>query len=274
MKKISRVFQIFFKLVLIFFLVFVWIRYFTKSLIKSVIISALITAIIDFLTRIIFAKHAQKNQLKTKEKEDAENIFLSLAIDDGDNFFSNLFSKKANFHKHFQTNAQSQIYHFEENNEKIAVATYFNLSPLSVKQIVDVMKYVRKNKIKNITFLSGEIEQECFKFIKIFDEKIVLLNKYQTYKEIYQKENLFPKITRQPPKDKKYSIKEMFAYSINPARAKGYFFSALALFFCCLFTKMTIYYSIVISVLLLLAILSNFPFHKYSQASRQNISPK
>lgn len=102
MRKISLVLQEVLKISLLFLLTFVWIRYFVRkfwlALMLSVLISAAAYAAYVFLVR----KKRSKNTLRLKEKEDAENMFLSLALDNHPmEFFAKLAAQKhENVQKH------------------------------------------------------------------------------------------------------------------------------------------------------------------------------
>lgn len=246
------------KLFLIFLAVFVWIRYFVKSLISSIIISAVITFIIDIVTRLVFKRKEIKLSQKIKEKEDAENMFLSLATtQDYLSFFKKFGKDDCIKHKDYIS--------FIENSKKTILYPFLSFSSLSINDVAQIMKKVQKSKPQKIIIVAGEISKECFQFIKIFDEEIELLDKYQTYSKLYKPANIYPEITRKVKKNKKLTIKELLAHSFNRARCKGYILSAFALLFCSLFVKATLYYTIVTSLLLIFAIISyTNPFDKYT----------
>jgi len=283
MQKFSFIFQSFFKLLLIFLLVFVWVRYFVKSLVKSIIISSVVTLVIEIISQFFFKKHTQKINLKAKEKEDAEYMFTSLAIDNNYmSFFENLFSDKTELKKNKKYLA------YTENNAKTMIFPMLTFSELSINDIAQAMKQIKKEKPQKVIFLTGSISKESQTFIKIYDTEIILLDKYQTYAEIYKKNNIFPKINFTKQKQSKLTLRQLLEFSFNKARFKGYVFSALALLFCSLFVRASLYYAIVTSILLLFAILSLInPFerretkhnkkttlfqgHKDNQALQKNI---
>lgn len=247
MKRFSFVFQIFFKLLLIFLLVFVWVRYFIRSLLYSIIISAFITAIIDILTRLLFNKNKQKQDLKFKEKLEAENIFLSFAIDGNYiSFYEKLFSE--------QLAEKKKKYILLQNST--AIYPFFSFDTLKISDIVSIMKKVKKEKITKLIIPCGDFSKDCSSFIKIFDEEVILLDKYQTYQTIYKNKKTFPEITRKVKETKSLTIKKIIELSFNKQRTKGYLLSALALMFCTLFVKTTLYYVITISLLIIFALFS------------------
>lgn len=262
MRKISQFFSILFKLVLIFLIAFVWVRYFVKSLVSSIVISAIITFIVDLLSRIIFSKRNQKITLANKEKQDAEDMFFSMALETKPlSFFENIYKEKQDFscHKEYLT--------FKEEDKQIALFPLFSLNEISINEIAQVVKKLKKEKVQEVIILGGTFSKESFSFIKNFDTQISLYDKYETYEKIYKKHSCFPKITKKIQENNKLSFKELLAFSFNKKRSKGYVFSALALLFCSLFVRQTLYYCIVATILLFFALFSlASPFAKYSRS--------
>ena len=251
MKKFSFIFQSFFKLFLIFLFVLVWVRYFVNSLIYSVLISAVLTFIIDLVTRLLFNKKHKKISILTKEKEDAENMFLSLAMEkESISFFSSLFISKDSIVQH------KDYLSYKENGNKIVVIPLLAFLPLTINDIAQTIKKVKKEKSNKIIIIGGEYTKDCYNFINIFEEKIILLDKYQTYENLYKRYNIYPEIKKNTKETKRNTFKEILAFSFNRSKTKGYIISALALLFCSLFVRNTLYYSIVSSILLIFAIVS------------------
>lgn len=224
-------------------------RFFVKRLGLCLLISGIITACIDILSRQIFSRKQTKLKQKIKEKEDAENMFLSLAMDKNPLcIFKQIFGEPSVEKKTYLV--------FEKEGEKNVVFPQTSLSPLTINDIAYLMKKVKQEKAKKVIIVTGEISKDCFNFIKIFDEKIILLDKYQTYASLYKPSGIYPAVFPKVKQTKKATIKELFTYSFSPERAKGYFFSALVLVVSSLFVRANLYYSIMISILLVFAIIS------------------
>lgn len=261
MKRFTPIFQSFFKIVLIFLLCFVWTRYFVRSLISAVIISAVLTFFIDLVTRVLFSKHIEKQKMQDKEKQEASDMFFSMVLSENPmSFLSKIYKEKDDFTKH------KQYLTFKEENSKILVFPFLLFKEITVNEIAQVIKIAKKENAEKIIILGESFSKECFSFAGNFTEEISLFDKFETYTHIYKKHNCFPTITKKIEEKKKFSCKELLAYSFERKRAKGYLFSALALLFCSLFVKATLYYSIVASTLLIFSLLSlSNPFSKFSK---------
>ncbi len=192
-------------------------------------------------------------------------MFTSLAIDNNYMpYFEKIFSKKPLF------KSTKRYLFYIENDIKTVIFPILTFAELSVNDIAQAMKLIKKEKPHKVIFLSGEISKECFNFINIYDIEIVLFDKYQTYKNIYQENNIYPKINFIKQKQSKLSLKLLFEFSFNKARFKGYLFSSLALLFCSLFVRASLYYAIVTSILVIFAIISLInPFERKQVTSNK-----
>lgn len=85
-----------------FLLSYVWIRYFVRKFWLALILSALFSAAVYAIYVFFVRKKRSKNTLRLKEKEYAENMFLSLALDNHPmDFFARLASlRHENVAKH------------------------------------------------------------------------------------------------------------------------------------------------------------------------------
>ncbi len=253
MKKILFVLQIALKILLIFFAVFIWARYFIKELWLSILLSVFITAAIDIFTRFISRKLSTKKQLKVQEKEEAEDLFLSIATQNKslDFFFDLAKSKHENVSK-----KKNYILIDHGENGKVILYPFLSFMPINQNDLAQIVSNCQKEKAEKIVIPCGEIEKSTSSFAKNFDVNILLLDKFSTYSSLYKEYNFFPEKTLKYKKDKKLAFKELVAFSFNRARAKGYIFSALILFLSSLIIRPSIYYCIVASLLLICAIIS------------------
>lgn len=251
MKKILNIFQILLQVALIFFIVLIWARYFISSLWLSLLVSGIVTTIIELLIRFLQNKTNTAKNLKLQEKEDAENMFLSLCTSSTPlNFFYELAKTK---HKAIKKGKYILIEHEEDI---VALIPILSFSPLQSDDLLPFISLAKKNNWKKIVVVCGEVDRNTNSFAKNFDIEILLLDKYNSYSNLYKPYDFFPTITMKYKKDKKLAFKDLIAYSFNRGRTKGYLFSAFILFLSSLLIRPSLYYCIVASILLLFALIS------------------
>ena len=236
---------------LIFFIVLIWARYFISSLWLSLLVSGIVTIVIELLIRFLQNKTNTAKNLKLQEKEDAENMFLSLCTSSTPlNFFYELAKTK---HKAIKKGKYILIEHDEDI---VALIPILSFSPLQSDDLLPFISLAKKNNWKKIVVVCGEVDRNTNSFAKNFDIEILLLDKYNSYSNLYKPYDFFPTITMKYKKDKKLAFKDLIAYSFNRGRTKGYLFSAFILFLSSLLIRPSLYYCIVASLLLLFALIS------------------
>ena len=258
MQKIGLVFQIALRVFLIFLLFFVWIRFFVRSLLLTTLIALLCAAFVEIILNVIFQKHSKLKDLKISQKEECENMFLSLAYAKNEvDFFFNLASTR---HKAIKKKKYVLISHEDHN---VILYPHIKFSPLSKDDITEILNTLKNEKFNKLVICCGEIMKDVLPFVKNFEIECSILDKFETYKKIYEDYDFFPKVTTTYKKDKKTTFKEMLSYSFNKSKTKSYLLSALVLLFSSLFIRFNLYYSIMISLLVIFAIISFFnPFSK------------
>ncbi len=257
MKKLNLVFQEVLKFLLIFLVCFVWARYFIRALWLAVVVSIGISALAFAIFGFIARKRRNKTSLKLKEKEDAENMFLSLCFDDKPmDFFAELASKK---HKNITKHKDHIVITHSEENVKTVLFADLSFQPLDTSRLLTIHNKMKKEKAIKIVICCKEIKDKNVElFCENFPEKIVILDTYETYKQLFKTYDCFPRITKTYPTTKKVVFKDFVAHALNKNRTKGYLFSALILILSGLFIRANIYYCIIASLLVVCAIISQF----------------
>lgn len=239
-----------------------FVRKFWISLVFSVVLSILI-----YLTITLFSRKKQtKIGMKLKEKQDAENIFLSLATSpNAMDFFVEIakkYGEKVTKHKEYVT--------IENSDKKTIIFANLTFEDLDNARFVEIYNKIRKEKPSKIIVLCHDISDKNLSiFLKNFDEEILILNQYETYQKLYKESNLFPPITRKYALEGKLKFKDYLNFSFNKNRTKGYLFSSFILILSSLFVKATVFYCIVSSILIVFAILSQLNlFEKTGKAGK------
>lgn len=253
MKKLLNIFQLALKLFIIFLVTFIWARYFIRNFWLASLISVIVTVVFELLSRVIHKKKFQREELKLQEKEDAENIFLSIATCDKPLDF---FLKLAKV-RHLDTIKKKNYIQINHDDEfVVALYPFLNFAPLDIDELAKILSSLKKDNIGRLVIVCGQYNKEAISFAKNFDFEIVILDKYSTYSSLYKEYNTYPEITLKYKKDKKLAMKDLVAYSFNRQRTKGYIFSALILFLSSMLIRPSLYYCIVASLLLVFALIS------------------
>lgn len=257
MKKISLVVQELLKLFLVFLIVFVWIRYMVRSLTLAMLITLAISSTIYIILLLLSRKHKIKSSLKMKEKESAENMFLSLVFDEKRlDFFFKMASKR---HQNVTKHKNYICIDYKLENVKTLLWFDGSFEGLTVPRLCDIYAKVKKENATKIVICCYETSDKNLpSFLRTFKEKIVLLDRYETYQRLYKSYDCFPQITRSYPKEKSVAFKDLLSYSFNKKRTKNYLFSALILILSGLFVRTTIYYCIIASLLVIFALICQF----------------
>ena len=170
-------------------------------------ITAIITSVIYFLLFLISKQKQKKFGLKLKEKQDAENMFLSLACSEkAMDFFVELASKK---HKNITKHKHHIVIKHEK--EKVSTVLYVDLSfeGLNIPRFMEIYNKVKKEKSTKVVICCKQIvDKQLSAFCQNFNEKFIILDEYQTYQKLYKFYDCYPKITKQYATTKKMAFKD------------------------------------------------------------------
>lgn len=265
MIKFKIIMQEALKIAILFLFVFVWIRFFVRKLSISLLITTLLTIAFELLFLFISKKISKSSSLKLKEKQDAENMFFSLANTNNQGLFLKKLARE---------NAQVEkvsLHHvvFKKQGDRLLMYFVDNIEGLDCQKLFEIVKKFNSESINKILILCKQIkDKQVYSFLNLFDGKVVVFDEYQTYQNLYKKHQIFPEITNKLPSAKKQTLKTLIAYSFNKKRTKGYLFSAFVLILSSIFVKTTIYYCLISTILLLFAMFSYFnpQFNKKEQS--------
>lgn len=257
MKRIQLIFQEILKFIFLFLLSFIWLRYALRKLWLAVLLSALISSCIILIIHFINRKKEYKNGLKMKEKEEAEDMFFSLACSSNPiDFFAKLASKK---HKNISKHKNYIVVNHEDLGVKTVLYADLSFDGLTKSRLMEIYSKIKKEKATKIVVCCMSItDNQLNNFCKNFKENFLLLDEYATYQRLYKFYDCFPEKTHKYNRSAKMGFKDFIAYSFNKKRTKGYLFSALILILSGLFVRTTIYYCIIASLLIVFAFISQF----------------
>ena len=253
--RILKIISSIFRLTLIFSLSFVWMRYFFPDLTLSIISALFLTALIDFLLYTILRRRETKSSLKAKEIKEVEDMFIHLLMDKKPMaFFKRLASSR-----HKCENKKDYLLISEETS-CVALFEKIRLQPLTPDDVIKTYKKIniKTQKIDKIVVICGSADKESYAVAEKLNINFLILNKEDTYKKLYKPYNIFPKQSDDLKPIKNETFKTLIAYSFNKKRTKAYFLSALVLLFSGVIIGMSIYYTIMASLLLTFAIVSYY----------------
>ena len=253
MRKVLFVFQLILKLFLIYIFFFIWARYFIRSLWLSLLVSAAATTAAQLLSIFLRGKKTRLSTLKIKEKEDAENMFLSLATSSSPIAFFDKLTRS----RHPSTTKRSK-YILINHSEKSRTILYpfLQFRDFEKDDLTQIITTAKKENATKLVVPCGQVSKDAFAFAKNFELPIVILDKFETYKRLYKEYAVYPEITMIYKKDKALAFRDLLAYSFNKGRTKGYLLSALVLFFAGFIVRANLYYSIMASILVVFAFVS------------------
>ncbi|MBR1890252.1 MAG: hypothetical protein IJ817_01020 [Clostridia bacterium] len=256
-RKINIIFQEILKTLAIFLLYFIWMRYFIRNLFLSAFLSSVLSVGTYLLLAVIKNKRKKKIGLKIKEKEDAENMFLSLTLDKKPiTFFASLARRK---HKLVSQHKSYVTIDYPIEKAKTLLCFDASYSGLTANKVAEIEKSAEIENANKIVICCKEIaEKEVYSFCAALKTKIVILDVYESYEKLYKEYDFYPKITHTYTKSKSMTVKDFISYSFNKKRTKGYLFSALILVLSSLFMRQTIYYCMIASILVVFSIISHF----------------
>lgn len=249
MKNFLNIFQSIIRIILIFSICYIWLKFGLNSTYISLIISSVLTFIIEAFLHLISMHKGAKINLATREKEEAEDMFFSLASDDkAPEFFYALLSLK-----YKKISKKEDYLLIEIESKQVVFYPILKIEKINCDDILKVVKKTSKNSDK-IIIICGEYDTKSKEILRNFNKELIILDKYQTYASIYKEFDYYPQIKQR--KTEKKTFKSIIASSLNKSKAKGYIFSAFILLFSSFFIQTNIYFCVFASILLILAIFS------------------
>ena len=264
MKTFNKILSTGFRLLTIYLICFVWFRYYF-DLVLALFLSGALTLLIDFFITLTYKRKNIKASLKDEEQKKAENYANSFIFADDKksvDFFYNLALKKHNAKK------SSKFVTIEYETSRVVLYPFYTIRSFLPEDLVHIYNQANKVKATKLVVCVNEIDPQAEKLAKLLDLKILLLDKYDTYKKLMVSYGCFPE--EMALKEIKPSVSSLVEYSLNRKRTKGYFFSSLILLFSSFIVRYNIYYVIFSSLLLILSLFSFFN-PKFNKKIPENI---
>lgn len=258
MRKIVLLLQHLSKYLICFFVCLIWTRYFFFQKWLAFLLAGIFTTLIFLCIWLYRRKKQAKTTLKLKEKQQAEDMFVSLAQQAKPlTFFAKLAQKK---HPSIKQTANYLVINHTQQSVKTVLWFDSSLNGLDANKLFEIAKKTAKEKASKIVVCCREIKDSAvFVYADKMDQKWVFLDQYQTYQDLYKLYDFYPEITLSTTStSKKLGLKELVAYSFNKKRTKGYLLSGFVLMISAMFARFSLYYCIMASLLFVFAIVSQF----------------
>jgi len=219
----------------------------------AVAITSVLTLAFDFLLSFVTQKKGLKASLKKGDIARAEgyaNNFIfngkAIAVD----FYFEMISQN------FTATKKTDYILFEKDGQNNIIFPFYTYNKMTIQDLVFIYNKIKKLTIDKVIICTNDVEENTKTLVAKLPIKFVILNKYETYESLMKKLDFFPNTILTIDDSPKLTFKTFLAFSLNKKKAKGYIFASFVLLISSLFVKVTLYYLIFSSALLILAIFS------------------
>lgn len=261
---IFKIFNMIFRLSLIFLICLIWFRYFVDNFWLSFVYTILTTIIIEIGLHYFLRGRKEREMMKAKDEALANQIATSFAFDQENclNFLCSLAKSK-----HKATKRSKYILVEHNSGEKVSKTVLFPafaLSNFTPQDLVEIMSKLKRVEFSKLVVCAKEVDREAITLSKqIENVEILILDKKDFYNKLLKPYNMFPENLMTLKTTTKMKVKEMVAFSLNKKRSRGYFFASIILLLSSFIFRMNLYYLIMSTILLLLSLIS-FLLPKYN----------
>lgn len=246
MKILLKIIQETIKLFLFFLIPYIWASSYEKNKTYALILSMSLALLIEILSLIISRGKTNKKELKKAQQTEAEQMFLSLILEKKPiDFFCNLFSTR-------HTKIVKKSHHIiieMQDQQRILFYPFLKIAPINEDNIIEISKL--EQNINKILIICNTKTDAAQKLTTSIDKQVEILDKYQTYSQIYSEYDYYPKPAQQ--EKQKVSLKTYIKNIFEKQKAKGYIFAGIFLLLSSIYNPLSLYYKIVSSMLFLLA---------------------
>ena len=258
--KFLKTFDALFRIFIIFLACFVWCRYFIENLWISLVVTVIITLFIDFGLNFIKSKKQKKKNIFEEENTKIQqyiNTFIFSEPSYNVDFFYDLAKTK------HQAQKKSEYIEIINSSKKIILYPCFLYRDLNTDDLVHIYNKKKKDTPQRLIICTNTLDNNAEKLAEKLPIEIYILDGNQTYEKLLNKYNHFPCQTKLK-NENKVKFKDLLSYALNKKRTKGYLIASVILLISSVFVSFKIYYLIMSSLLLILALVS-FSNPKYNK---------
>lgn len=248
MKYVSFIIKSSIRILLIFMVAYVWINNYVKNSYITITISALLSIAIESIILLYNRRKNQKNTL-TKEESKMKDIWqTALTLQNKKETLLNI-EKMINE----DTTITKNTYVIITNQDKIVYPIFYR-DKVNIEDINTLYNILIIENINNAEILCNDIDESASILTsKISDKTITILNINDVYSKYIKPNHISPPTTinikNEKHKNKNYYTDIIF----NKKLLKNYILGGILLFFTSFFTKFSIVYEIMGTVMIVFA---------------------
>ena len=256
---ILKMFNLLFRIFLIFLICFVWVRYFVNNLSIALLYTSLLTLCIELIIHFILEKKLEKNKLKQAEEKLAEKISINFIHDPNKaiNYYYKLCSTRYLCKKtKYYIEIKNELNLENASSKKIILFPIYSFDEISKQKILEIVRKIEKLHPSKLVICGYEFSKNSYELIKNFkDFKVIILDSKNCFLKLIKFYNYYPENLKEISFQNKTNFKNILKEAITKKRAKGYLFSALILLFSSFIVRLNIYYVIISTILLTLSLI-------------------
>lgn len=256
-----------FRIILIFLFNLIWCTYFIKKAFFATALAFFLALLITFIINKLSNNQKIKSKSKLKEQQrifDITNEFIYMTQSEIVDFFYRLSATRHN------CKIQKEFVEIYNENKKIILYPKFETKDFSVGEFIELYKKIKKINASKIIILTNKYDSKIHSEIEKLSLNAQILDYKETYHNLLKPYEFYPEIKIKAKVKPKTSFNYILSIALNKKKTKAYLASALVLFFSSFFVIYKIYYLIISSTLVLLALFSQFN-PKFNKIETKNL---
>ena len=231
------------------------------------IVSITISLLLCLVHYYVSLKKDKKNSITKKQKKHMSQV-LSTLIYMPDTMVMNFFYKLVKTKHNCVCNKNYITIINDDKN--VVLFPKINNQKLSLSDFAEIIKQVFSSNIKRLIVLCNDYDNKINLELQKFDFEIIFLKNDEIYLKLLKKYEFYPQILIKEKQKTKKTILYLLNSCLNKKRTKGYFLTSICIFIASFFNPYKIYYVLVSSFLIILAIFSWFNI-KFNSSKEINL---
>jgi|GEM_PF-893192 len=224
----------------------VWSVYLADSIVAAVFISLLVTILILSVGLHLLNRREDKSRISVSEMENLLALY-------GQEYQINLLKRAIPDYFKPETIENGVI--FTRNCKKAGAFINYKYSSLGLEDLARIYRTAKKHEVEKIYVLARPSPRNVLVLAASLDAEFVFVASRQFHKYLYKQNLLMDKPRKKKkPKPQRPKFREVLSEIFQRKRAKYFFFCALTLGLYLIFTPYKVYYLVMVSLSLALAV--------------------